>query len=144
MKNNAMRQPVDILVVEDDEVDVQMIRRAFRKRDMPYTVYHAETGIEALEMLRGENNRPKIPTPQVMLVDINMPLMNGIEMLQELRKDENLSQSVAFILTTSARKEDKVAAYRLNVAGYFLKENLAQLIDTLGPYCQGNQFPGWQ
>ncbi len=76
-----------------------------------------------------------------MLVDINMPLMNGIEMLQELRKDENFRQSIAFILTTSARKEDKVATYKLNVAGYFLKENLTHLIETLGPYCQGNQFP---
>jgi CheY-like chemotaxis protein len=141
MNPKSVRPPVDILIVEDDEVDVQMIRRAFKKRNIQHAVYHAETGVEALEMLRGENNRQKIPSPHVMLVDINLPLMNGIEMLGELRNDDNLRHSVAFILTTSARKEDKVAAYKLNVAGYFLKENLDHLIGTLDTYCQGNQFP---
>lgn len=139
--NSSTHKPIDVLVVEDDQVDVEMIRRAFRKADIVHTIHHAESGIEALEMLRGENNREKIPLPQLILVDINMPMMNGIEMLQEMRKDEELKQNIAFILTTSARKEDKAAAYMLNAAGYFLKENLDHLIGALSPYCRGNQFP---
>ena len=138
--SKIMHEPANILIVEDDHIDVEMLKRGLKKAGIANKVCHAETGVAALEVLRGQNNREKISYPFLMLVDINMPLMNGIEMLQELRNDKNLRSTIAFILTTSARKEDKAASYNLNVAGYFLKENLHQLISTLKPYCQGNQF----
>jgi CheY-like chemotaxis protein len=78
-------------------------------------------GMEALEMLRGTNGRTKLPSPCVMLVDLNMPRINGIQFIQALRTDKALHRSVVFVLTTSKRDEDKLAAYDLNVAGYIVK-----------------------
>ena len=136
-----MSKPVNILIVEDDDVDVEMLKRGLKQAGITNKMHHADTGVAALEILRGQNSREKIFSPFLMLVDINMPLMNGLEMLRELRNDKNLRSTIAFILTTSAGEQDKAASYNLNVAGYFLKENLDQLISTLKPYCQDNQFP---
>jgi len=71
-----------------------------------------------------------------------MPRMDGMELLQELRADDSLKQSIVFMLTTSDRDRDVARAYEHNVAGYFLKDDLSPLIQTLSPYCQGNTFPG--
>lgn len=136
-----MREQVKIMVVEDDLVDVEILKRGLKQAGITNAIHHAETGVAALEMLRGQSGREKISSPLLMLVDINMPLMNGLEMLRELRKDDRLQSTIAFMLTTSARAEDKAASYSLNVAGYFLKENLGGLISMLAPYCQGNEFP---
>jgi CheY-like chemotaxis protein len=99
----------------------------------------AMDGIEALEMLKGANGRTKPPSPRILLVDLNMPRMNGIEFVRALRKDEELHRSIVFILTTSKRDEDKLAAYNLNVAGYIAKamaeediQNLVSLLDSYG------------
>jgi CheY-like chemotaxis protein len=70
-----------------------------------------------------------------------MPMMNGIEMLKELRNDEQLKDSVVFILTTSPREEDKHTSYKLNVAGYFLKQDMKELVNLLSLYWELNEFP---
>ena len=136
-----MRELVNILIVEDDDVDVEFLRRLLDKRDIKNPVYRAANGVEALQIMRGENNIAKVPKPFVVLLDINMPLMNGIEMLRELRADENLKDTVVFMLTTSPREEDKITAYQLNVAGYFLKKDMKELINLLSLYWQLNEFP---
>lgn len=136
-----MREVVNILVVEDDEIDVEFLRRLLAKNAIKNPVYHAINGIEALEIMRGENEKDKVPKPFVVLLDINMPMMNGIEFLKELRSDEHLKDSVVFILTTSPRDEDKNNAYQLNVAGYFLKKDVKELISLLSLYWQFNEFP---
>jgi CheY-like chemotaxis protein len=96
-------------------------------------------GLEALEMLRGQNGKTGPPPPRILLVDLNMPRMNGIQFVRALRMDQDLSQTVVFMLTTSKRDEDKAAAYDLHVAGYISKSraaedflNLVSLIDFYG------------
>jgi CheY-like chemotaxis protein len=136
-----MREVVNVLVVEDDEVDVESLKRVFAKRNIKNPVYYASNGKEALELMRGENHKDKVPKPFIILLDINMPMMNGIEMLKELRDDEQLKDSVVFILTTSPREEDKHTTYKLNVAGYFLKQDMKELVSLLSLYWELNEFP---
>ena len=136
-----MREMVNILIVEDDDVDVEFLKRLLDKRDIKNPVYRAANGVEALQIMRGENNTTKMPKPFIVLLDINMPLMNGIEMLYELRADDGLKDTVVFMLTTSPREEDKITAYKLNVAGYFLKKDMKELINLLSLYWQLNEFP---
>ena len=119
-----MREVVNVLVVEDDEVDVESLKRVFAKREIKNPVYYATNGREALDIMRGENHHTKVPKPFIILLDINMPMMNGIEMLRELRQDEQLKDSVVFILTTSPREEDKNTTYKINVGGYFLNQDM--------------------
>ena len=141
MLGEDMRDVVNILVVEDDEIDVETLKRLFVKRDIKNPVYYAANGIEALELMRGENSKGKVPKPFIVLLDINMPMMNGIEMLRELRADEALRDTIVFVLTTSPRDEDKTTSYKLNVAGYFLKKDVKELVNLLSLYWQLNEFP---
>jgi CheY-like chemotaxis protein len=138
-------QTVQLLHVEDDDICLMMLNRAFKKAKIANPISVAHDGIEALELLRGTNGRPRLPRPFLVLLDLNMPRMDGIEFLQELRKDEDLKKSVVFILTTSDADEDKVKAYNLGVAGYILKSNPANafleataLLDT---YWRVIEFP---
>lgn len=113
-----MEDSLTILLVEDDEVDVMNVERALRKNDIGYPLYVAPNGLEALEMLRDG----RVPNHRrLILLDLNMPRMNGIEFLRELRADPALRPTVVVVLTTSDEERDKVEAYNLNVAGYILK-----------------------
>lgn len=138
-------QNIHILLVEDDDVDAEAIQRAFRKQRIanPFTV--VPDGIEALKVLKGEDGHERLPRPYMILLDINMPRMNGIEFLQALRQDPQLSTSIVFILTTSDSDEDKVAAYAEHVAGYLLKAragaDFLDLIDMLGAYWRIVELP---
>jgi hypothetical protein len=116
-------RPINVLLVEDDEVDVMNVQRAFKRNNITNPLYVAHNGLDALQMLRGEGvQEPAIPDDRRMiLLDINMPKMNGIEFLQELRQDETLKSTPVVVLTTSDADQDRLNAYRLNVAGYILK-----------------------
>jgi len=124
--SNMRKQPVHILLVEDDEIDAEQILRAFRhyQVDTPYT--HVIDGVEALHVLRGEGGYTRLPRPYVILLDINMPRMNGLEFLSALRRDPELKRSVVFVLTTSNRDEDIMAAYDGQIAGYLLKSKVSE------------------
>ena len=133
---NHPKADVSLLMVEDDDLDATAITRAFKKLKLANPLVRAKDGIEALEFLRGENGKTKIIKPYMILLDLNMPRMDGIEFLSELRKDPTLSNSVIIVLTTSAADKDKVAAYDNHVAGYVIKSDLGssfleviQLID---------------
>ncbi len=117
---------VNILLVEDDDGDAKAVRRAFQKSKIANPIIRAVDGEAALELLRGQNGMSKPPTPVILLVDINMPRMNGIDFVKALRADEALCHSIVFMLTTSKREEDKISAYELNVAGYIVKETAGQ------------------
>src|SRR4028118_660003 len=109
---------LNILLVEDDEVDVMNVRRAFKKNNIGNPLWVAGNGLDALELLRG----PEIPRERrLVLLDLNMPRMNGIEFLRALRADPALHATPVGVLTTSDDERDKVDAYDLNVAGYLLK-----------------------
>ncbi len=109
---------LNILLVEDDQVDVMNVERAFQRNRITNPLFKATDGIEALAMLRsGEIPRER----RIVLLDLNMPRMNGIEFLRELRKDPALALTPVVMLTTSNDDRDKIEAYHLNVAGYLLK-----------------------
>lgn len=112
---------VNILLVEDDEVDVMNVKRAFKRNNITNPLETAENGLVALARLRGDGVKKLDPKPKVILLDLNMPKMNGIEFLKELRNDPEFKTISVVILTTSDDEKDIVNAYDLNVAGYILK-----------------------
>ncbi len=136
---------VNLLLVEDDEVDVQGLKRAFMKSRIGNPIAVARDGIEALEILRGENGRDKLPKPHLVLLDLNMPRMNGIEFLEVIRADEDLKNTVVFMITTSKADEDKARAYGHNVAGYIVKQDPAntfmEAVSLLEHYWKIVEFP---
>jgi CheY-like chemotaxis protein len=113
-----------ILLVEDDEVDIETVRRAFREHGVTGRLIHAEDGVAALEILRGTEDTSPLRRPYIILLDLKMPHMNGLAFLQELRQDPVLCRSVVFVLATSADLQDMDLAYEARVAGYILKENI--------------------
>ncbi|MCB0082941.1 MAG: response regulator [Caldilineaceae bacterium] len=134
-----------ILLVEDDDVDVEAVVRAFQKQQLDYSFTIVANGVEALLCLRGDGDRPPLPQPYIILLDLNLPRMNGIEFLHELRCDKNLQNSIVFVLTTSSRQEDKLAAYNKQVAGYIVKtragEDFCHMIALLTSYEKVIEFP---
>jgi CheY-like chemotaxis protein len=131
---------LNILLVEDDEVDIMNVQRAFKKNNILNPLFFASNGLEALEMLRGRDGRPSvIPSyRRLILLDLNMPKMGGIEFLQHLRTDPSLQRIPVVILTTSDQDCDRMDAYKLNVAGYILKPvtfaNFVEMMDALNRY----------
>ena len=126
---------LNILLVEDDEVDVMNVRRAFERNNVSNPLFVAGNGLEALEMLRDG----QVPNERrLILLDLNMPKMNGIEFLQALRTDPELASTPVVVLTTSNDDQDKIDAYNLNVAGYLLKpvtfSNFCERMVTLNKY----------
>ena len=138
-------QTVQLLHVEDDDLCLMGLVRAFKIAKIANPISFAHDGVDALDMLRGTNGRQRFPRPYLILLDLNMPRMGGVEFLRELRKDDDLKKSITFIMTTSAADKDKVEAYNLGVAGYILKTNPANafleataLLDT---YWRVIEFP---
>lgn len=134
MKDTRERS-LNILLVEDDQVDVMNVRRAFERNRILNPLYVAGNGIEALEMLRGGD----VPlTRLLILLDLNMPKMNGIELLKEIRGDKNLRHLSVVVLSTSNDERDRIEAYDLNVAGYIVKPvtlvNFVETMATLNKY----------
>ncbi len=126
---------LNILLVEDDDVDVMNVKRAFAKNHIANPLFVAGDGVEALELLRSE----KIPKERrIVLLDLNMPRMSGIEFLRELRRDAELKSATVVVLTTSNAERDKIDAYDLNVAGYLLKpvtfSNFCEVMAALNRY----------
>lgn len=111
-----------ILLIEDDRVDIMTVQRALRKNNISNPLYIARTGLEALDMLRGSNGVQKIePLPALILLDLNLPKMSGIEFLQELRKDPELKSLRIIVLTSSNEPKDRAAAFEFEVDDYIVK-----------------------
>lgn len=115
-----------ILIVDDDIVDRMALKRSFKKARIANPTREVENGAEALDILRGTNGATKLEGPCIVLLDWNMPRMNGKEFLKEIREDPALSRLVVFVLTTSDAEEDRIAAYSKNVAGYIVKTRAAE------------------
>lgn len=135
-----------LLLIDDDEVDVMTVKRAFKKNNIINPLYVANNGLEALTMLRG-NEMPKLVSGQrrLILLDLNMPKMGGIEFLQELRADPALKALPVIVLTTSNEDQDKVEAYNFNVAGYIIKPvtftKFVEAVGTLNKYWTLSEMP---
>lgn len=133
---------INILLVEDDTVDVMNVQRAFEKANITNPIFVAGNGVEALEKLRNGD----IPLQRLLiLLDLNMPRMNGIEFLRELRGDDELAHLPVVVLTTSNDERDRIEAYNLNVAGYIVKPvtflNFLEAMTTLNKYWKLVEMP---
>jgi CheY-like chemotaxis protein len=140
-----MIRAMTILLVEDDTVDAMAIKRAFRQLRFTNTVIEARNGVEALVYLRGESGHDRLPQPCLVLLDLKMPKMGGIECLEAMRDDPSLKCTPVFVLTTSDAEEDRRRAYEKNVAGYMLKHHPTQsFLETIGvlvSYWQAIELP---
>jgi CheY-like chemotaxis protein len=119
-------RPIQILLVEDDDGDARAVERTFTKARIANPILRAIDGVEAMELLQGTHGRNKLQRPYLLLVDLNLPRINGLQLIEAIRNDPELHDSVIFVLTTSSRAEDKDAAHAMNVTGYILKENAGE------------------
>lgn len=139
-----IKRKIDILVVDDDDLTIEMIERSLSKLGDGFRLVSAMDGLEALEILRG-HGEVRLHRPHIVLLDLNMPRMNGFEFLEAIRRDEELSQTVVFVLTTSDADTDLSRAYREQVAGYMVKSHAGQqfvrVASLLCEYRQTVQLP---
>ncbi len=115
--------PVTILVVEDDDLDFKALSRAFRTLKVANPIVRATDGLEALDILHGTGGAEKLASPFLILLDLNMPRMGGLEFLDILRSDPHLSDTIVFVLTSSKADQDVTAAYKRHINGYITKSN---------------------
>lgn len=115
---------VTILLVEDDDVAAEAVSRNLKKMSIDYPIVHANDGQEALDILLNKHPDKKILRPFLVLLDLNMPRMNGFEFLNIIRNDKHLKDSVVFVLTTSDDDKDRSRAYHECIAGYMVKSSV--------------------
>lgn len=134
-----------VLLVDDDDVALEGVLRSFRKHAVPCRTLTAGDGAEALTILRGKHPDKRLETPVVVLLDINMPGMDGFQFLEAVRGDPRLKRTVVFILSTSARDQDRTRAYDEHVAGYMIKSavgpQFSLLAEFIGKYAHSQKLP---
>ncbi|WON74010.1 response regulator [Nitrosospira sp. Is2] len=117
-----------ILVVEDDQVDTMTVIRALNEIQVTNPLVHVENGEEALAYLQDS----KTEKPCIILLDLNMPIMNGIEFLQAVKNDKQLKRIPVVVLTTSEEQQDKLNSFELGIAGYMSKPvDYRQFVDVI-------------
>lgn len=116
-----MKRTINILLVEDDRLDVMDIKRTFDKMNLLYRLHVSKNGEEAIAALSNSEERAFEGMPDIVLIDINMPRMNGLELLQKIRTTDSWKHLKCFIITSSAEAPDKKAARELGVSGYVIK-----------------------
>jgi CheY-like chemotaxis protein len=130
-----------ILLVEDDQVDTMTVIRAFKDIHVTNPLVRQENGEEALNYLRDSNN----DKPCIILLDLNMPIMNGIEFLQVIKNDDLLKVIPVVVLTTSEEQQDKVYSFNLGVAGYMAKpvdyRQFVEVMRSIDIYWTISQMP---
>ncbi len=130
-----------ILLVEDDKVDVMTVLRALKEIKVTNPVVNLENGEEALKYLRD----PKSDKPCIILLDLNMPIMNGIEFLQVVKHDDLLKRTPVVVLTTSEEQQDKMNSFDLGVAGYMAKpvdyRQFVEVMRTIDAYWTISEVP---
>ncbi|VUD58883.1 Response regulator rcp1 [Thalassocella blandensis] len=140
-EDKILASPLKILMADDDADDKMLTKEALHESRVLNELYFVDNGVELLEYLRGEgkfSDRVKYPFPSIVLLDLNMPKMDGREALAEIKKDKNLRSVPVVILTTSKAEEDMVKGYDLGAASYITKpvtfEDLVRLMTTVGKY----------
>jgi CheY-like chemotaxis protein len=136
---------VNVLLVEDDDLTVANVKRAFDLNGHANPLYTAASGAEALEMLRGDSQNNFPEERRVVLMGLKMPEMDGLDLLREIRKDPQLRRTTVVVMTASHDERDKVQAYDLNVAGYIIKPitmvSFVQLMSAVKRYWSLNELP---
>lgn len=140
-----VRSKPDILVVEDDDVQAEAVVRSLRKAGVDSSIIVAPEGWEALSVLRGTHGKHRIRRPYLVLLDLNLPRLGGMEFLREVRADPLLNDTVVFVLTTSADDRDCKRAYEEHVAGYMVKSEVGpqfnRMVEMLLPYLSVVRLP---
>ena len=119
MKMNT--KPVEILLVEDNEGDVGLVEEVFEEAKIRNIIHVAEDGEEAMLFLNKEVPYVDAPTPDIILLDLNLPQKDGREVLEEIKTDENLKRIPVVVLTTSKAEEDIIKSYDLHANSYITK-----------------------
>lgn len=136
-----MNSDESILLVEDDEIDRMTVERALREIHVTNVLATVENGEQALEYLRDPANRK----PGIILLDLNMPRMNGVEFLQVMRSDESLKRIPVIVLTTSKDEQDRLNTFDLGVAGYMIKPvdymQFVEVVRTINLYWTLSELP---
>lgn len=132
---------VTILLIEDDDIDAMSVERSLKKMCLANPLIRAVDGVDALTLLRNGT----LAKPYIVLLDLNLPRMRGLEFLKEIRDDDTLCEAVVFVLTTSKNEDEIAEAYRKNVAGYIVKSNLnhdfSQVLTFLDHYWRIVEMP---
>ena len=144
-KNTVINPDLRILHIEDDEVDRRKVERALSKMKLKLPLHSVRDGQEALELLTGEEGESILNNPLLILLDLNMPRVTGIEFLERIRKEPGLKRAVVLVFTTSNDESDKTKAYEYNVAGYMLKtedsSHFEETMQIIKNYISSVQFP---
>ena len=137
-----MRNSKSILLIEDDQVDAMTVKRALKDLRLPHELIHSENGEAALVYLKAETSKH----PGVILVDLNMPKMNGIEFLKNIKSDPELKKIPVVVLTTSRNEKDVVESFEFSVAGYMVKpadyKKFMEAIKVIHDYWALSLLPG--
>ncbi len=139
------RARLNIVLVDDDDVAAEAVIRSVRRAGIDCPIVWAEDGQVALDILRGQDATRQAPRPRIILLDLNMPRMNGFEFLECVRADAQLKDEVIFVLTTSSDDTDRSRAYNEHVAGYMVKSavgpQFARLTHLLEGYHRAVYLP---
>ena len=131
-------RPAEILLVEDNENDVVLTRESFKMVKLAVKLHHVRNGQECMAFLRKEAPYEDAPTPDLILLDLNMPIMDGREVLEELVADPKLNHLPVVILTTSAEEKDILTMYKLRASSYIVKpvdfDQFMRVIREFGNY----------
>ena len=130
-----MHPPIHILAVEDDEIDVELLQRNLQSQPLPVKLTVMRDALTALHYLQMQARQPLPDLPHLLLLDLNLPGMNGLTFLRTLRQDPVLQPIIVFVVTTSDLPRDQTAAYQAGIAGYVLKKNLPAFAPFLSTYC---------
>jgi CheY-like chemotaxis protein len=142
-------RPLEVLLVEDNEDDVVLTKLAFDRAGAPVRLHHVGNGTAAMQFLRRQPPHADAPAPDLVLLDLNMPVMDGRAVLAQVRADEALRQLPVVVLTTSAREEDVKQCWRLGCSGYVVKPvDLAEFFEVVRAistyWCSVIRLPTWK
>ncbi len=144
----SIEKKLTILVVEDQDFDYMLIERsikALEKSDVKYELHWVRDGEEALDFLFRQGRYTSAPRPNLILLDLNLPKKNGLEVLEEIKKDEKLRKIPVVVLTVSESEEDMVRAYDSGASGYLQKpthvEDFEKLLQTVWEYWRIVRLP---
>lgn len=124
-------KPLEILLVEDNDGDIFLTKRAFEKCVLQNTIQVAKDGEQAIKMLKKENGYSEFVSPDLILLDINLPKKNGRQVLEEIKKDELLRRIPVVMLTSSRASEDVLQSYDLHANCYILKPSKIDQLDDI-------------
>ena len=138
MLEESSQRPAEVLLVEDNEDDVVLMREGFKRSKLVVKLNHVTNGVECIDFLQKQGKYKDAPTPDIILLDLNMPLMDGREVLEKISQDEKLCHLPVVILTTSSEEQDVLSMYKLRCSSYIVKpvdfDKFQKVISEIGNY----------